>query len=705
MSLIYLATQSSIGGFKKLVVLKTILPDIGGEEDFVRMFLEEARTTAAFNHPNIAQVFELDVDAGELFMAMEFVQGCTLVEMARACRAAKEAIPVGLTLQAVRDTALALHYAHTFTDARGRRQIVIHRDVAEKNIMVTYEGVTKLLDFGIAKALGRSSRTSVGMVKGTSGYMSPEQIRGEPLDPRSDIFSLGVVMHECLTGLRLFHGKNAEEGMLAALNATIAPPSRTVAGVTPDIDAVVMRALQRNRDERFSTALEFARAIEKAAPGLIWHPEQTGELVSRHFAQRRQETRRVLEATNFGSETTGEIRIDSLMARVKASSTSGLTPVEPDRAPAPVPPPAPTPPTGLPNSLRSPQASPTPTPSSPSGQRRPSQLPTPTPSSPSGQRRPSQLPTPTPSSPSGQDRPAPRPTPPTTSPSLGRLSPIPAPPPAKPRPSKTGQDLSDRDLARPAVVTLNSVLEGDTSEAKTIPAAALPEEIKVLRAKILAERKAASTNDTQPVSKPPPPVEFGTETDPGAPRLPGTSRDPSADTDPSGGRSANQPKTIPGGTVSPLVQPQAPVVANTTTGETHSITKRATSEPWSSDEPEDRTSPNRAFEPPVPRPPMPSRTFIEPPQSAPVSSSAALPDDDDFSETSVQPNQRAFTPVVAMVLGFLFVAAVLAVLYALNLGPFSSGDAQPEELPAGPTPNTVRPAPTADGMTPPDDAR
>lgn len=319
MSQIFLAARRGMGGFSKLVVLKMILPDIVGEEDFVRMFLEEARTTAAFAHPHIAQVFELDTADGALFMAMEFVQGCTLVEMARACRQAKETIPIGFTLAAVRDTALALHYAHTFVDPRGRRQLVIHRDVAEKNIMVTYEGVSKLLDFGIAKTVGRSGRTAAGMVKGTSGYMSPEQIRGEPLDQRSDLFSLGVVLHECLTGLRLFHGNNAEEGMMAALNGEVAPPSDWNPLVTPELDVVVLRALMKDREARFGTALELARALERAAQGAIWHPEQSGELVVRHFAERRAETRRVLEAA-IGPENTGEIRVDTLIAKMKAAA-------------------------------------------------------------------------------------------------------------------------------------------------------------------------------------------------------------------------------------------------------------------------------------------------------------------------------------------------------------------------------------------------
>ncbi|MBX5481238.1 MAG: serine/threonine protein kinase, partial [Myxococcaceae bacterium] len=314
MSEIFLAFQRGLAGFRKYVVLKQILPDIKGEEEFVRMFLDEARITAAFNHPNIAQVFDLDIQDGELFLAMEFVPGATLVEVARATRQRNEAIPIGFTLQAVRDTALALHYAHTFTDPLGRPQTVIHRDVAEKNIMVTYEGVTKLLDFGIAKALGHSSRTSVGMVKGTSGYMSPEQILGEPLDARSDIFALGVVLHECLTGMRLFHGRTPEEAMMQALKGEVLPPSAQNAALPPELDQVTLKALQRRRDDRYATALELARAIERAAGPHIWHPEQSGEFVTRLFAQRRDATRKLMsEAQAMASELTGDFQLAKLL--------------------------------------------------------------------------------------------------------------------------------------------------------------------------------------------------------------------------------------------------------------------------------------------------------------------------------------------------------------------------------------------------------
>ncbi|WP_338872511.1 serine/threonine-protein kinase [Myxococcus stipitatus] len=314
MAEIFLASQRGLAGFRKLVVLKQILPDIRGEEEFIRMFLDEAKVTAAFNHPHIAQVFDLDIAEGELFLAMEFVPGATLVEVAKACRQANHPIPMGFSLMSVRDTAVALHYAHTFTDPLGRPSPVIHRDVAEKNVMVTYEGVTKLLDFGIAKNLARASRTAVGMVKGTSGYMSPEQIMGEPLDARSDLFSLGVVLHELLTGMRLFYAKQAEAMMNAVLRCDVTPPSRTNKQIPPELDAIVLRALSKRREDRYASTLEFARALERAVGSLIWHPEQSSELMRRLFADRREQTRQLLMAGPANGDATSETSVAAMLA-------------------------------------------------------------------------------------------------------------------------------------------------------------------------------------------------------------------------------------------------------------------------------------------------------------------------------------------------------------------------------------------------------
>ncbi len=595
MSQIYLATQSGIGGFKKLVVLKTILPDIGGEEDFVRMFLDEARTTAAFNHPNIAQVFELDVDGGELFMAMEFVQGCTLVEMARACRTAKQPIPIGFTLQSVRDTALALHYAHNFTDARGRKQIVIHRDVAEKNIMVTYEGVTKLLDFGIAKALGRSGHTSVGMVKGTSGYMSPEQIRGEPLDPRSDVFALGVVAHECLTGLRLFHGRSPEDGMRAALETTVAPPSKTNPQVTAEIDAVVMKALQRRRDDRYATALEFGRAIEKAAPGVIWHPEQTAELVTQHFSERRAETRRLLEATSFGAESTGEIRIDSLLARVKASAPT----VESSRAPPSVaatpPPPVTTPPVPPPS-------------------------------------KPMRAPPPATVLPPENE----------TNPARPRLL---RPGPQALVESSVPFGATQLPILTQAPRAASTFHDDEDSEAKTLPAAVLPEEIKALRARMLANKasaKAASESQASVALR-----QVGSSTIlEVAPASPTEARR----------ASAGQLKSP----IPPALEPP-----RTMTGETMSVTGRAEGPRFKAledDEPEAKTAVGLPF--------ATRRLDARKPSVFTESPPGIERDDDDDDD---DPRPRGRSPAVAMLLLVpLLLAAVAAVLYATGLPPFET---------------------------------
>jgi serine/threonine protein kinase len=330
MAEIFLASKRGLAGFHKPVVLKKILPDIQGQEEFVQMFLDEAKVTAAFNHPHIAQVFDLDVAEGELFLAMEFVPGATLIEVARACRATNEPMPVGFGLASVRDTALALHYAHTYTDPLGEPSPVIHRDVAEKNIMVTYEGVTKLLDFGIAKNLAGASRTQVGMVKGTSGYMSPEQIRGEPLDARSDLFSLGVVLHECLTGMRLFPGKAPMAVANAVLRSPIPEPSRVNKAIPPELDAIVLKALARRREDRYATTLEFARELERAVGPLIWLPEKSGELMRRLFAERREQTRQLLARGRAAVDGTGEVKLAQLFADKEA-------PVTPPPAPAPTP--------------------------------------------------------------------------------------------------------------------------------------------------------------------------------------------------------------------------------------------------------------------------------------------------------------------------------------------------------------------------------
>lgn len=296
MAELFLAFTAGPGGFRKFVVLKRILPDVKAEEQFVKMFLDEARITAAFSHPNIAQVFDLDEDEEGLYLAMEFISGQNLNQVASACNRSKRTIPLGFSVTVARDVLNALHYAHTFTDPTGRSLPVIHRDVAQKNIMVTYDGVTKLLDFGIAKARGQLGRTQMGMVKGTTGYMSPEQVRGEELDGRSDVFSVGVVLHEMLSGQRLFSALTEPEEMRLILEGPIPKLHELNELVSEELSAVVARALAREKADRFASAREMARALEKVAGPLLYDQEQLALQMRELFEKKVAATRALLES-------------------------------------------------------------------------------------------------------------------------------------------------------------------------------------------------------------------------------------------------------------------------------------------------------------------------------------------------------------------------------------------------------------------------
>jgi serine/threonine protein kinase len=296
MAELFLAFTAGPGGFRKYVVVKRILPDIRSDEQFVKMFLDEARVTAAFSHPNIAQVFDLGEEEDGLYLAMEFIAGQNLNQITGACWKRKVMLAAGFACMVARDVCLALQYAHTFADPAGKPFPVIHRDVAQKNVMITYDGVTKLLDFGIAKARGSLGRTNIGMVKGTTGYMSPEQVHGEPLDGRSDVFSVGVMLHEMLLRKRLFAGQTEMEEMQKILNAPIPVPHQVVSDLPEEISQVVMRALARNREDRWATARDMAKALERACGKLMFEREQASAFMKELFGDRLKATQALLES-------------------------------------------------------------------------------------------------------------------------------------------------------------------------------------------------------------------------------------------------------------------------------------------------------------------------------------------------------------------------------------------------------------------------
>ena len=297
MAELFLAYVAGPGGFRKFVALKQILPDIKKDESFVKMFLDEARITAAFSHSNIGQVYDLGEEQGELYLAMEFISGQNLEQIIKRAAKREVEVPIGFAARAVRDSVLGLHYAHNFTDPSGRPAPVVHRDVSPKNVMVTYTGDVKMIDFGIAKARNRLNRTQVGIVKGTSGYMSPEQVKNETLDGRTDLFAAAVMLHEMLTATRLFTAPTDAAMMLKIVEGEIQQPKNLNPKVTSALSEVVMKGLSRKRELRFATGKEFAKAIEQACPEMF-DEDQGAELMRELFDDKIQTTRALLELAN-----------------------------------------------------------------------------------------------------------------------------------------------------------------------------------------------------------------------------------------------------------------------------------------------------------------------------------------------------------------------------------------------------------------------
>jgi serine/threonine-protein kinase len=309
MAELFIGSTVGPGGFQKHVIIKRILPDASREETFVRMFLDEARITAAFSHPNIAQVFDLGEDELGLYVVMEFVPGQNLNQVVSRCAHQRRVLPLGYSISVINDCAQALHYAHTFINSSGESYPVIHRDVAQKNIMVGWDGRTKLLDFGIAKAANALARTKVGTIKGTAGYMAPEQVRGEHVDGRADVFSLGVVAWELCTGQRLFSAETELAEMKLVLEGTIERPDTIEPVVPPELGDVVMRALKKDASDRYPSAKEFAKALSRECQEWMFDSEQKSQFMRELFADRIEKTQRLFDlAKSDGPDVEAEVR-------------------------------------------------------------------------------------------------------------------------------------------------------------------------------------------------------------------------------------------------------------------------------------------------------------------------------------------------------------------------------------------------------------
>jgi eukaryotic-like serine/threonine-protein kinase len=270
MAELYLARQPGPRGFEKTVVIKRLLPNLIGDAALVRMFLNEARIAARLSHPNIVQIFDLGSVGKEYFLAMEYVEGRDLGEVQERAGRVGKPMPQSIAAYVGVRLCAALAHAHNLSDAVGRRLGIVHRDVSPQNILVSYEGEVKLADFGIAKATALAAETQAGLLQGKRGYMSPEQCRNEPVDARSDIFAVGIVLYELACRRRLFRRNTELATMRAVLDDPIPPPSAVVDDVPDELEAVIMRALARSPEERYADAQLLELDLSQAMRDCGW---------------------------------------------------------------------------------------------------------------------------------------------------------------------------------------------------------------------------------------------------------------------------------------------------------------------------------------------------------------------------------------------------------------------------------------------------
>ncbi|MGM0557575.1 MAG: protein kinase domain-containing protein [Myxococcota bacterium] len=260
MAEIWLAEQQGPGGFAKELVIKRILPQLADDEQFIEMFLDEARLVAQLSHPNIAQIYELGQEDREYYIAMEYIRGMDLAELLERCKRQRGFVPAETAVRIILGALQGLEFAHEATDRDGMALGIIHRDVSPHNIFVSNEGVPKLLDFGVAKAASQKSKTQTGAVKGKYAYMAPEQVQSEAIDRRVDVFAAGVVLYELLTGEKPFGEELAAVSNI--LNEPHTDPREYRTNIPEQLVAVIDRALAKDKADRYQTADLMVRDLE-----------------------------------------------------------------------------------------------------------------------------------------------------------------------------------------------------------------------------------------------------------------------------------------------------------------------------------------------------------------------------------------------------------------------------------------------------------
>jgi serine/threonine protein kinase len=279
MASVHFARLTGPSGFARTVAIKRAHPHLARDPDFALMFLDEARLASRIRHSNVVSTIDVLQTPTELVLVMDYVHGESLWKLVRTAKERGERVPTSIAASIMIDTLHGLHAAHEAKDERGAPLGIVHRDVSPQNILVGVDGITRLVDFGIAKAAGRLHSTRDSSVKGKYAYMAPEQARGEPVSRLTDTYAAAIVFWEILTGERLFVGKNEAETIHKCLVGRVQPPSLFVPGLGPQLDEVLRKALSREPAKRYQTARDMALDIESCVPAI--RPSEVGSWVER----------------------------------------------------------------------------------------------------------------------------------------------------------------------------------------------------------------------------------------------------------------------------------------------------------------------------------------------------------------------------------------------------------------------------------------
>ncbi|MBK6847952.1 MAG: serine/threonine protein kinase [Proteobacteria bacterium] len=344
MAEVFKAKTFGVEGFEKIVAIKRILPSMAEDADFITMFIDEARIAGQLSHANICQIYELGRIEGAHFIAMEYVSGKDALQLQNRLRRVGKRMPLPMAAFIAACVCDGLDYAHSKLDVNRQPMNIVHRDVSPQNVLVSYAGEVKVIDFGIAKAVSRSAKTRAGVLKGKFGYMSPEQLRGHPVDHRSDLFAMGTVLWEMCTGERLFTGSSDLAVLDKVRNAIVPRPSQHNPEVPPELEAIVMRALRREPAERFQDAGAMQQALRGylAQQPTAWTAETLAAATQAMFkddmvrdqaaAERYRELRRE-DLPQLGSTLPPELPAGSLLRTASASDPGSRPPSRPAWAP------------------------------------------------------------------------------------------------------------------------------------------------------------------------------------------------------------------------------------------------------------------------------------------------------------------------------------------------------------------------------------